>query len=456
MTPNSNYQYQVGGSLYAENETYVLRSADEELYSALKNNNFCYVFNSRQMGKSSLRVKTMQKLKTEQADNMACAAIEMMPLCSHNVTQDEFYGGFLNYLARALSLPINIKEWWEQHSNISTTERLIQFVEDELLNKLKNKIVIFIDEFDSISDLEFKDDFFVFICQCYNKRADNSEYQRLSFVLLGVLTPNELIKHKIRNPFNIEYKEIELNGFELEAASNLAKGLENHFKNPTNALKQVLYWTGGQPFLTQKLCKLIQDKKLTSPIPVGEEKDCIAKLVQSEIVEKWEFNDPQIHFKTIRNLIFEFNDRTLQRLELYQQVLQEGAIGADNNTDIMELRLSGLVVKKEGKLKIFNPIYESIFNQKWVAQELLYHYLKAGEYCYVMDSDENKSLLQGTKERLEADGIHCAAIDLKNLYNSNENKWDYNLAQKLIDCVQSRVDLKLWWDNKKDELALTY
>lgn len=86
-------EYQVGGSLDEKASTYVVRQADKDLYQSLKLGMFCYVLNSRQMGKSSLRVRTMAKLKSE---GVRCIAFEMRELCVHQVTEDEFYGGFVS------------------------------------------------------------------------------------------------------------------------------------------------------------------------------------------------------------------------------------------------------------------------------------------------------------------------------------------------------------------------
>ncbi len=69
-----NFSYQVGGSLPVNSPTYIYRQADEQFYKGLKAGEFCYVLNSRQMGKSSLRVQIMQRL---QAENIVCAAIDL-------------------------------------------------------------------------------------------------------------------------------------------------------------------------------------------------------------------------------------------------------------------------------------------------------------------------------------------------------------------------------------------
>lgn len=393
-SPNS-YPYQLGGSLDFKHPTYVERQEDKEFYDSLKSGEFCYVLNSRQMGKSSLRVQTMYRL---QAEGITCAEIDLTGIGSQNVTAEQWYGGIIQELVSSFELRINRRTWWRERDDIPPVQCFIEFLEKVLLKEVRQNIVIFVDEIDSVLRLDFKDDFFAVIKACYNKRADNPEYKRLTFALLGVATPSDLIRDTNRTPFNIG-RAIELNGFQLHEAQPLTKGLELKTSNPQAVLKEILTWTGGQPFLSQKLCKLIVTSQ--SPIPKHCETEWVEQLVQSRLIENWESQDEPEHLKTIRDRLFMSGQRTIRLLGLYQQILQQGEVAADDSPEQTQLRLSGLVVKQLGSLRVYNRIYTSIFNQIWVDTALskLRPYAEALEAWVASNYQDKSRLLRGGTTR---------------------------------------------------------
>lgn len=370
-----NYEYQVGASLPPDAPSYVVRKADSDFYQALKAGKYCYVFNSRQMGKSSLKVRVMQRLVNE---GVACSSIDVSGQGSKdNVTQEQWYTGIVSKIVKDLQIakPIEFRRtWWRDRHDISPVQRFDEFIEDVLLSSIQRHIIIFVDEIDSTLSLGFaSEDFFALIRSCYNKRAENPAYKRLTFALLGVATPGDLIQDKTRTPFNIG-EAIELDGFKIHDIEPLAKGLAGKVENPQAVMQEVLAWTGGQPFLTQRVCELLGkalsiEKRDFRSVDENQIIELVKEIIHNQIIDNWEANDKQEHLKTIRDRLLISEEISVALLGLYQQILQQVEMTADSSFEQMRLRLTGLVVQQQGKLRVYNQIYRNVFDLSWVENE---------------------------------------------------------------------------------------
>ena len=392
-------EYQVGGSLNINADSYVVRKADTQLYEALLEGEFCYVFNCRQMGKSSLRVRVKNRLETE---GYACASLDMTNIGSNSISSNQWYKSIASELWRGFNLigKVQFKSWWSEQTELSSVQQLDRFISDVILPNIEaDKIFIFIDEIDSVISLDFStDDFFALIRYFYNHRAEQSELNRLSFALFGVATPNELIDDRTRTPFNIG-KAIELTGFTATEAKPLIAGLQDSLKNPQIAIEEIVKWSGGQPFLTQKLCKLsvvYSQNMCDCPLP-GYEAEWVAKIAREQIIDNWESQDEPEHLKTIRDRLLRDESKAARLLRITKQILEQGFVHADGSIEQRHLLLSNLVVKRNGRLVFRNPIYREIFNLSWVEQrlEILRPYGREVDRWLASNSEDTSCLLRG-------------------------------------------------------------
>jgi hypothetical protein len=293
----------------------------------LSHGEYCYVLTSRQMGKSSLMARTAARFR------QAGTAVVTLDLTAvgQNLSPDQWYGGLLDRAGIQLDLEDELEEFWRAEERLGPLQRWMAALREVVLTRVPGPVVIFVDEIDVVRGLPFStDEFFAGIRECYNRRTDDPEFGRLTFCLLGVATPSDLIRDTRLTPFNIG-RRIELTDFTPEEAAPLAHGLGRKEPVGLTLLQRVLYWTGGHPYLTQRLCQATaQNQSVTDAAGV----DRLAEdLFLSPRARE---RDDNLLFVRERLLRSEADLASL--LDLYRQVRRGKRVADDETSSLVSLR----------------------------------------------------------------------------------------------------------------------
>jgi len=352
--------YTTGGTVQAEGGVYLTRQADEELLRLCREGEFAYVLTPRQMGKSSLMVNTAQSLAQQGIQSVIIDLTQIGTV----VDADAWYLGLLIEMGDQLLLETEVQEWWEKHAHLGVTQRLTRFFQQVLLEEVEGQVVIFVDEIDTTLNLNFTDDFFAAVRFLHEARAQREKMRKLSFVLIGVATPGDLIRDAKRTPFNIG-RRVDLTDFNLEEAMPLAQGFGLELAESKQTLKQVLDWTSGHPYLTQRLCKALLDAE-PGPWNGGQ----LAGVVKNTFLGERSEQDNNLQF--VRDMLTKRAPDPEMVLRTYRQIHRGRQEVLDEEQSLVKshLKLSG-AVKREGKcLTVRNLIYRKVFDQKWIQEHL--------------------------------------------------------------------------------------
>jgi hypothetical protein len=346
--------FTVGGTVQAGRGIYIPRAADEELLGLCRAGSFAYVLSPRQKGKSSLMRHTAEQLA---AEGIRSAMIDLSGL-GVQLTAEAWYLGLLTSIEEELELCTDVIDWWDSNARLGSAQRLTRFFREVLLAELDARVVIFVDEIDTTLSLSFTDDFYAEIRYLYNTRALAPELSRLSFVLMGVATPGDLISDAQRTPFNIG-RRVELTDFSFDEALPLGLA-ESH-----NVLRWVLRWTGGHPYLTQRLCRSIVESRRDS----WTESD-VDEMVQTTFLGAGSEQDNNLLF--VRDMLTKRAPDRLGVLSTYLEIRRGRNPVKDEEQSVVKnhLKLSGIVLSKGELLQVSNRIYAEVFNLEWIAKHL--------------------------------------------------------------------------------------
>ena len=354
--------FRAHGTLPADAPSYVERPADAELLRFCLEGRLCYVLAPRQSGKSSLVVRTRVKLR---AAHVKSVFIDLTTIGSRGVTADQWHLSLLDEIRKELDFPVHsrgIEFWWSKNRHLTVGKRFVDFLKDEILSAIHGRIVVFVDEIDKMLDLSFStDDFFAAVRALHNLRATEPTLARLSFVLLGVASPSELISDPRVTPFNVG-EAVDLDDFEPAKARERFLPALGTAADGGLVLDRVLYWTDGHPRLTQSLCLKLS----------GLERPDVGAV--DGMVEESFFGAAGEDDSTLREIHrqAENDKRTPRWLPLYQEVLQEKGPEVDRGSEEQAwLRLVGLVKGRSGeRMRCRNPIFRKVFDDDWARETL--------------------------------------------------------------------------------------
>jgi hypothetical protein len=360
-----------GGTLRHDARCYVERQADKAISEGLRRGEFCYVLTSRQMGKSSLMVRAADRLRGHQTQ----VAVIDLTAVGQNLTPEQWYNGLLARTGSELRLEEELEAFWSERVRLSPVQRFFAAVREVVLPERPGALVVFVDEIDAVRGLPFStDEFFGAIRACYNQRVEDREFNRLTFCLLGVATPADLIRDPRNTPFHIGQR-IELTDFTEREAAPLAAGLRvgnwgtgKGQVEPAALLQRILYWTNGHPYLTQQLCRaLVEGARAGTHPPSISDSSQLVDWLCGELFLSPRARERDDNLLFVRERLLRSEADLTSLLGLYQEIRNGQRVRDDESNPLIDdLRLAGITRQAGGLLEVRNRIYHRVFDDEWI------------------------------------------------------------------------------------------
>jgi DNA-binding beta-propeller fold protein YncE len=358
--PGRGY-FVTGGTMRPDAPSYIVRRADGDLDEAIEAGEYCTILSSRQMGKSSLMVRAATRWRREGAS----VAVVDLSAIGQNLTPDQWYGGVLAQIGEQLDLEDELEAFFMTQGHLGPIQRFSRALRRQVLPSCEGRVVIFVDEIDAVRSIDFStDELFAAIRELYNRRAHQPELDRLCFCLIGVATPMELVKDTRTTPFNVG-KRIQLTDISLAEVMALAPGLGREAAEAHALLARIHHWTGGQPYLTQRLCQAVAGDPSISG-DAGVDAACAEHFLTPGARE----HDDNLVF--VRERALRGDGDPVKRLRLYRSVWEGHDVAEGEDEQVVEqLRLAGIIGVECGRLRVRNEIYRQVFDGDWIVRHLL-------------------------------------------------------------------------------------
>ena len=236
----------------------------------------------------------------------------------------------------------------------------MEFYSEIVLQRVDERIVVFVDEIQCIENLPYAVELLSSIRAAHNARTTDPDFSRLSFVLLGECDPVSLIEQAELSPFNVT-QQIVLEDFSRADLDIFLTEINLPGPEANQALDRVFHWTNGQPYLSQKLARAIARDTIDDDIDQHVDHLATQQLGGRAALH----NEP--HMSHIHRGIVNDVKRSERLLNLYGKLRKGIVVPADLGSSLQRrlMALGLVVIDEEGNLGVRNRLYETVFTARW-------------------------------------------------------------------------------------------
>ena len=360
--------FTVGPPLHAVRSGYVERPADTELFDLITGGRDAYLFAPMRSGKTSLIAATSARL---QNNGYLVANLDLAQMGERDAGSDSgrWYYSIAYRLLRQLRIKVDLQTWWQDKSILTSRQRLFEFYLEVLLTNTKQPVVVIIDELQAIEDLPFAGQLVESITAVNKARVTEPELARLSFVLSGECDPRLIVPDPEMSPFGM-MQQVRLGNFSRESLERFESELNLPAEAARTALDRIYHWTRGQPYLTQKIARMVSRESGADSI-----EDVVDNIVQQQFgVRASVTNEP--HLAHIHRRVMADRKTYEASLTMYGRLRKGIVVAYDPDSRAQRaLHAVGLIVPDgQGNIAIAIPLYELAFTARWANENLPLHW----------------------------------------------------------------------------------
>ncbi len=243
------------GTIDIESKFYLERPTDKIALDAIERQGVTITIKApRQMGKSSLLIRIIEKTKTL---NKRTISLDFQQFDKPSLENaDLFYTQFCAWITDELELEDKVDEYWNM--KLSNSMRCTRYMQRHVLRQINNPVLLAMDEVETIFDTDFQSDFFGMLRSWHNQRSTGSIWKNLDLALVTSTEPYQLIKDLNQSPFNVG-EIVDLKDFTADQISDLNKRHGMPFNEPQQ--KKLMELLHGHPYLVRKAMYLVASKR---------------------------------------------------------------------------------------------------------------------------------------------------------------------------------------------------